>query len=436
MTGLSPQELTKRGLLLDLWAAALNAADISGKYDPVLPPVPQGRTIVVGGGKGGAAMARELDRVWPAEISGCVITRHGFTLPDYAGRIEVAEAGHPVPDQASVAGAEKLMALVSGLSADDLVIALISGGASALLVGLPKGVTLAEKQELTRALLGCGASITEINTVRKHISTIKGGRLARQAAPAKVVTFAVSDIPGDDITAIGSGPTVPDRTSAADAQAILERYGIAVPQSIADHLAAAAADPSADLTAADGNSAHLVVKPADSLAAAARVVSAAGYQVINLGDDLEGEASDLGRAHARLALELLEKGQRACILSGGETTVTLRGKGRGGRNTEYLLGLAAGLGGRPGVTALAADTDGIDGSEDNAGALVFPSTLTRAAEAGVEPAQSLATNDAYGFFEAIGDLLITGPTQTNVNDFRAILIDPIGSAGTSNGDQP
>lgn len=435
MTGLLAHEEVQRGLLLDLFAAALDAADITGKFDPVLPPVPAGRTVVVGAGKGGAAMAREFDRVWPGPLSGCVITRHGFGLADYAGRIAVEEAGHPVPDQASVAGAEKLTSLVSGLGHDDLVIALISGGASALLVGLPEGVALAEKQELTRALLGCGASITEINTVRKHISTIKGGRLARRAAPARVVTFAVSDIPGDDITAIGSGPTVPDHTTAGEALAILRRYAIAVPASIIRHLAGAEA--ATGTGPAMRTEAHLVVKPADSLAAAAVVAEAAGYRVINLGDDLEGEASELGAAHAALALEELAQGQRVCILSGGETTVTLRGKGgRGGRNTEYLLGLALGLGGLAGIAALAADTDGIDGSEDNAGALAFASTLERARAAGADARASLAANDAYDFFAATGDLLVTGPTQTNVNDFRAILIDPIGSAGTSNGDQP
>ena len=430
-------EEAQRRQLLALWDAALAAADITGKFDPILPAVPKGRTVVIGAGKGAAAMARELDRVWPGELSGTVVTRHGFGLPDYAGRIGVVEAGHPVPDEASVAGATALMRLVSGLGRDDLVIALISGGASALLVGLPEGVSLAEKQELTRALLGCGASIAEINTVRKHISAIKGGRLARQACPARVVTFAVSDIPGDDIAAIGSGPTVPDSTTPAQAKAILARYGLAVPASIERHLNGTET-PSAvsECGAEAGNAAHLVVRPADSLDAAARLAQQAGYRVVNLGDALEGEASELGAAHARLARELVAGGEPVCILSGGETTVTLLARGRGGRNSEYALGLALGLAGQAGIAALAADTDGIDGSEDNAGALVFPSTLTRAAGAGIDPAARLAGNDTYGFFKGIGDLLITGPTMTNVNDFRAILIDPARGAATSNGDQP
>lgn len=418
--------------LLALFAAALNAADIKGKFDPVLPMVPAGRTVVVGAGKGAAAMARELDRVWPGELSGAVVTRHGFGLPDYAGRIDVIEAGHPVPDEASVAGAARLSSLVYDLGSDDLVIALISGGASALLAGLPDGVVLDDKKAVTKALLSCGATISEINTVRKHISTIKGGRLARLAAPAHVVTFAVSDIPGDDIAAIGSGPTVFDRTTPSDALAILKRYGITFPVSIERCLEVVLTETRAIGGEPARNEAHLVVKPADSLAAAAARAEASGYQVINLGDDLEGEASELGAAHARLALELQAKGERACLLSGGETTVTLKAKGRGGRNTEYLLALALGLAGQPGISALAADTDGIDGSENNAGALIFPSTIARAAALGQDPSASLATNNSYGFFAAIGDLLITGPTLTNVNDFRAILVEPLEGTAADN----
>jgi hydroxypyruvate reductase len=337
-----------------------------------------------------------------------------------------------VPDEASLAGATKLAGLVDELSQDDLVIALISGGASALLVGLPDGVSLDDKKSVTKALLSCGAPISEINTVRKHISTIKGGRLAQLAAPAHVVTFAVSDIPGDDIAAIGSGPTVSDNTAPRDALGILNRYAIVIPDAIARCLELAQTEVGEMERAAGRSEAHLVVKPSDSLAAAAAQAEAAGYRVINLGDDLEGEASELGAAHARLALELQAKGERACLLSGGETTVTLKAMGRGGRNTEYLLGLAFGLTGQPGIAALAADTDGVDGSEDNAGALIFPSTIARADAKGLDPAASLATNDSYGFFEAIKDLLITGPTLTNVNDFRVILIDPLESVVADN----
>lgn len=415
-------ELAQRAHLLSLWDAALNAADISGKYAPFMPDVPRGRTIVIGGGKGAAAMAQEFEAVWKAPLTGAVVTRHGYGLSSYSGRIDVLEAGHPVPDAQSVVAGQKMIDLVRGLDADDLVVALISGGASALLVGLPDGVTLDDKQAITQQLLGCGASIGEMNIVRKHLSTIKGGRLARLASPARVVTFAVSDIPGDDIGSIGSGPTIPDNSAATEARAILDKYAISVPPSIDEHLRAS---EQVELEQDQETNAHLVVTPAGALAAAAHRAKAEGYEPIVLGDDLEGEAVDLGREHAQLALALQNEGRRVCLISGGETTVTIRGKGRGGRNSEYQLALALALKGRKGIAALAADTDGIDGSEDNAGALVFSSTLSRAEQCGLDAQACLYANDSYSFFAGLRDLLITGPTYTNVNDFRAILVDPV-----------
>jgi len=414
---------SQRELLLALWAAGLCAADICGKYDAFLPAPPSGRTIVIGAGKGAAAMAREFDAIWQGPLHGLVVTRHGYGLPDYAGRIEVIEAGHPVPDRASVEAARRMVELVSGLHADDLVIALISGGASALLVGLPEGVQLEDKQALTRQLLACGAPISDINVVRKAISTIKGGKLARLAAPARVVTFAVSDIPGDDIGAVGSGPTIEEDASPNEALNILHRYAIAIPPAIERYLLATRPPDSVPARSSVEGDGHLVVTPAGSLAAAAREAESAGYEAIVLGDALEGEARELGAAHARLALDLQQRHKRACLISGGETTVTLQGKGRGGRNTEYLLGLALALQGQEGITALAGDTDGIDGSEDNAGAMVFPSSLARARQLGVDARQSLDNNDTYSFFKALDDLLVTGPTYTNVNDLRIILVD-------------
>lgn len=417
-------ESAQRELLMKLWNAALGAADITGKYQPFLPAVPHGRSVVIGAGKGAAAMAREFDAVWPGSLSGAVVTRHGYGLPSYQGRIEVFEAGHPVPDTHGVAAARKMTELIMGLGEDDLVIALISGGASALLIGLPDGVTLDDKQALTRELLGSGASISEINLVRKHVSTVKGGRLAQLAGPAPVVTFAVSDIPGDDIAAIGSGPTIPDHTTLAEAMAVLQRHDVAIPPAIARHFERERARETATSPERAKDRAHLVVTPAASLQAAADVARAAGFEPIILGDDLEGEARDLGAAHARKALELLKQGRKCCLISGGETTVTITADGRGGPNGEYLLGLICELDGAPGISAISADTDGIDGSEDNAGAFAFASTLSRGAARGVDARDCLTRNNSYGFFEALGDLLKTGATYTNVNDFRAVLIDP------------
>lgn len=411
----------QRTLLLALWQAAVGAAGVAGRLAPFLPPVPPGRTVVIGAGKAAAAMAGEIDRLWPGPLAGVVVTRDGHGLPQGTGRIEVLEAGHPVPDRRSVAAGARMAGLMRELGRDDQAIALMSGGASALLVGLPDGVTLADKQAVTRQLLACGAPIRAINTVRRHISAIKGGRLAAMAGAAPVLTLAVSDIPGDAVADIGSGPTVADGSTPAEALAILRAHRIAVPEGIALHLAKSGAQAAAPRLA---DRAHVVVRPADAFAAAAQRANAAGFEPVLLGDDLEGEARQLGRTHARLALDLLGRGRRACILSGGETTVTVRGEGRGGRNGEYLLAMALELDGRHGIAALAADTDGLDGTGDNAGALVFPSSLDRAARCGLDGNACLAGNDSHPFFAATDDLLVTGPTRTNVNDFRAILVDP------------
>lgn len=415
----------QRTLLYALFRAALDAASIEGKLDRFLPGVPSGRTIVVGAGKAAAAMASELDRVWPGSLSGAVVTPYGNAISSYRGRIEVLEASHPVPDQQSVIAGERMVGLLADLTADDQVIALISGGASALMVGLPEGITLADKRAVTNALLASGAPIAEINAVRRQLSTIKGGGLARLAGPARVVTLAISDIPGDALDAIGSGPTIISDRSVSAYRAILARYNIVPPSAIARYLARnSSADSGQDWRPRD--LAHVVVRPRDCLAAAARVAQAAGFTPIVLGDDLQGEARELGAKHAQLARQIYCEGRRACLISGGETTVTVRAQGRGGRNGEYLLGALVELAGQPGIAALAADTDGIDGSEDNAGAVVFGSSIRRAEALGMDARASLAANDSYTFFAAIGDLIMTGPTRTNVNDFRAIVIDPAG----------
>lgn len=414
-----------RTLLSLLFETAVRAGRAEGRLAAFLPPPPAGRTLVIGAGKAAAAMAAELDRLWPGELEGAVVTRYGYTLPTYAGRIRVLEAAHPVPDANSLAAARILLDLVRGLTAEDLVIALLSGGASALLVSPVAGMTLTEKQAVNRALLRSGAAIDEMNCVRKHLSAIKGGRLALAALPAQVLTLAISDIPGDDITVIGSGPTLPDPTSREEALAILDRYGIDIPAAVRTYLYSPAGetpkpgDPR--LARVHG---HIVVRPLDALQAAAHTAQAAGYEPVILGDALEGEARDLGAQQAKLALAARAAGRRVCLLSGGETTVTLRGTGRGGRNSEYLLGLAAALAGAAGIHALAGDTDGIDGSEENAGAFLSPDSLDRARALGIDPEAALDNNDAYSFFQALGDLLVTGPTCTNVNDFRAILVDP------------
>jgi hydroxypyruvate reductase len=393
--------------------------------------------LVLGAGKAGGAMAQAVEALWPADqpLSGLVITRYHHTPPRPAGlpaRIEVVEAAHPVPDAAGLAASERILALTQGLTKDDLVLCLISGGGSSLLTLPAEGVSLQDKQRINRDLLHSGANITEMNCVRKHLSRIKGGRLAAACAPAQVVTLTISDVPGDDPSVIASGPTVCDHTTCADALAILQRYRIAVsPQVEAALLSGALETPKLGI-AWHEQPVHLIATPQQSLEAAAQVARAAGLNAYVLSDEIEGESREVGKVHAALA-RASARGvgpfQKPCvILSGGETTVTVRAQastarpGRGGRAGEFCLGLVEALQAQPGVWALAADTDGIDGSEDNAGARVAPDTLARAAALGLKPSAHLDRNDAYGFFEPLGDLVVTGPTFTNVNDFRALLV--------------
>lgn len=403
-----------------------------------LPKPPKGRTIVLGAGKAGGSMAQAVEAVWPADapLQGLVVTRYGHIPPRRAGlkqRIEVVEAAHPVPDAAGLAAAQRILALTQGLTKDDLVLCLISGGGSALLTLPAEGLSLEEKQRINKALLNSGANIAEMNCVRKHLSRIKGGRLAAACAPARVVTLTISDVPGDDPSIIASGPTVPDASSCADAVAILQRYGIEVPGAIMSLLEQGALEtPKPGDPIFDGHEVHLIATPQQSLEAAAEASLAAGLAAYILSDEIEGESREVGKVHAALARAVALKDQpfqKPCvILSGGETTVTIRKqaedtpKGRGGRAGEFCMGLALALQGQPGVFALAADTDGIDGVEDNAGAFVAPDTLQRGIAAGMKLDQYLDRNDAYGYFDRLDDLVITGPTHTNVNDFRALLI--------------
>lgn len=414
-----------RRLLLDMLDAAIAAAAPALCLPAHLPAPPKGRTVVVGAGKAAAAMAAAVEAHWPGSLEGLVVTRYGHAVP--CRRIKVVEAAHPVPDAAGPQAARAILELASGLGPDDLLLCLISGGGSALLA-LPAGaITLEDKQAVNRALLASGAQIGEMNTVRKHLSAIKGGRLALAAAPARVVALMISDVPGDDPGIIASGPTVPDRTTSAEALAVLRKYGIGAPRKILDHLA----DPASE-TPKPGDPRFgaietvMLATPQMALEAAAGVARAAGFAPVILGNAIEGEARDVGLVHAGIALQCAGYGQPGAppcaLISGGETTVTVRGAGRGGRNAEFLLSLGLGLGGHPDIAALAADTDGIDGSEENAGAIVMPDTLARAASAGLNLAERLAGNDAYAAFAALGDLVVTGPTYTNVNDFRAILI--------------
>ena len=417
-------------------AAVLRALPIHNTA-AYLPPPPKGRTVVLGAGKAGGAMAQAVEALWPSDkpMSGLVVTRYGHTPPRPAGvpeRIEVVEASHPVPDAAGLAAAERILALTQGLTEDDLVLFLISGGGSALLTLPADGLTLADKQRINKDLLNSGAGIGEMNCVRKHLSRIKGGRLAAACAPALVVTLTISDVPGDDPSVIASGPTVPDITTCADAWAILQRYNIQVPAVVEAALKAGALETPKPSTVWDKQPVHLIATPQQSLDAAAALARAAGLNAYVLSDELEGESREVGKVHAALARAAargLGPFQKPCvILSGGETTVTIRKqapgtpKGRGGRAGEFCLGLAVALQAQAGVWAIAADTDGIDGIEDNAGACVSPNTLARAEAAGVKAADCLDRNDAYGFFEALGDLVVTGPTHTNVNDFRAMLV--------------
>jgi hydroxypyruvate reductase len=429
------QDCEPKALLRRLFDAALAAADPAKVVPRHLPQPPKrGRTIVIGAGKAAGAMAKAVEDHWSVSgqpPQGLVVTRYGHGAP--CRHIEVVEAAHPVPDAAGRAAAERILALVQGLGEDDLVICLISGGGSALLALPAPGLSLEDKQAVNRALLRSGADITEMNCVRKHLSAIKGGRLAAAAAPARVVSLLISDVPGDDPAVIASGPTVPDPTSFADARAILEKYGIEPPPAVRAHLERAEGEsPKPGDPRLARSELVLVARPQDSLEAAAAAARAAGVAPLILGDAIEGEAREVARVMAGMALHCAREGQPAtppCVLlSGGETTVTLRGQGRGGRNAEFLLALAVALGdaagGAAGIHAIACDTDGIDGTEDNAGAVIGPDSLARAAKAGLDAKARLADNDGYGLFAALDDLVVTGPTLTNVNDFRAILVLP------------
>ena len=427
-----------REFLEHLYRVAVERALPLASMGAFLPQPPKGRTLVLGAGKAGGSMAQALEALWPADapLSGLVVTRYGHIPPRPAGlatRIELVEAAHPVPDQAGLDAAQRILALAEGLTADDLVLCLISGGGSSLLTLPAEGLTLADKQRINTQLLESGAHIGEMNCVRKHLSRIKGGRLAAACAPAKVVTLTISDVPGDDPAVIASGPTVPDASSCADALAILDRYRIEVPAPVRARLESGALEtPKPGDAVFEGHVTHVIAAPQQSLEAAAAAARSAGITAHVLSDEIEGESREVGKVHGALARAVALRGEpfaRPCvILSGGETTVTIRprqpgqARGRGGRAGEFCMGLAGALAGRDGVWALAADTDGIDGVEDNAGALVTPDTLQRAAAAGAKLSDHLDRNDAYGYFDAIGDLLVTGPTHTNVNDFRALLI--------------
>ncbi|MFY0989922.1 glycerate kinase type-2 family protein [Halomonas sp. C05BenzN] len=421
-------EMDPHAWLRRLADAAITAVHPDSLLPEVLPGPPTGRTVVVGAGKAAAAMAAALERAWQrhqpeAPLGGLVVTRHGHGAG--CRQIEVLEASHPMPDALGEQAARRMLEAVSGLGEDDLVIALISGGGSALMSLPAPGIGLAEKQAINRELLRCGAPIREINTVRRHLSAIKGGRLAVAAHPARVLTWLISDVPGDDPALVASGPTLPDASTPADALAILERHGIPLSQAVRDHLMQEREAPRVDDAAFARDETRVLARARDALAAAAGLAEAEGVEVRLLGDDLEGESRELGRAQGRMALaarSLIET--PLLILSGGETSVTVRGDGRGGRNVEYLLGLFETLQGAEGIHALAVDTDGIDGSEDNAGALFGPDDWLRARALGLDPIAHLSRNDAYTFFEALGDLVVTGPTRTNVNDFRAILVLP------------
>ena len=408
-----------------MFNAAVAAALPNVRIPAHLPAPPKGKTIVIGAGKASAAMAKAVEDAWPGPLSGLVVTRYGHAVP--CERIQVVEASHPVPDETGHRAARRMLEMVRGLGPDDLVLALISGGGSALLSLPGPGLSFQDKQAVNAALLRSGAPIGEINIVRKHLSAIKGGRLAVAAFPARVVTLVISDAPGDDPADIASGPTVADKSTFTEARAVLTKYGISEPRSLIAHLERAADEtPKPGSPRLANTSVILIATPQLSLEAAAEIARKTGVLPMILGDALEGEAREVGRVMAGIARQIAVQGQPApppvVLLSGGETTVTVRGKGRGGRNVEFLLSLAVTLDGLPGVFALAADTDGVDGAEEIAGAIVAPDTLQRAAQLGVNAKERLADNDAHSFFEALGDQVITGPTLTNVNDFRAILI--------------
>ncbi len=414
-----------RVLLRAMFDAAVAAAQPAHTIPLHLPDQPTGRTIVIGAGKASAAMARALEDTWPGELSGLVVTRYGYGAA--CSRIEIVEAAHPVPDANGLAAAERIRDLVASAGPHDTVVALISGGGSSLLSLPGEGLTLEDKQAVNRALLRSGATIAEMNCVRRHLSGIKGGRLAASAHPAKVITLLISDVPGDDPKDIASGPTVADDTTCADALAIVARYGIELPPHVRHVLESGRGETvKPDDPRLAGHDVRIVAAPQASLEAAAAVGRRAGFAVHILGDAIEGEARDVGTCIAGIARHVATHGQPfsppCVLLSGGETTVTVRGDGRGGRNVEFLLAHTIALDGTPGVWALAGDTDGVDGVEEIAGAIAAPDTLARAWTLGIRPREALARNDGHGFFEALGDAVVTGPTLTNVNDFRAILI--------------
>ena len=420
-------ELDAKAFLVSLFDAAVAAADPEITIRDHLPARPKGRTIVVGAGKGAAQMAAAFEKAWDGPIEGTIVTRYGYAAP--CERIEVIEAAHPVPDQAGLAAARRLIKQVSGLTEDDLVVALVCGGGSALLPAPAGSLTLDDEIAVNRALLASGAPIAAMNAVRKHVSAIKGGRLAAAAYPARVVSLVVSDIPGDDPALVASGPTVPDQTTRADALAIVEMYSMKLPAAVMAHLASPGADaPRPGDPRFARNSVAVIASAAQSLEAAAAAAKAQGVEAAVLSGSIEGEARDVGAVHAAIAREVAAKNRPfskpVVMLSGGETTVTLRGKGggKGGRNSEFLLSLALGIDGLRGIDALAADTDGIDGSEDNAGAFADGTSIARMRAAGIDARAALAVNDAFTAFAATGDLFSPGPTGTNVNDFRAILI--------------
>jgi glycerate 2-kinase len=421
-------QASPRELLVKMFEAAIESAQPEHCVPPHLPEPGAGKTIVIGAGKASAAMARALEQSWAgplSALSGIVVTRYGYAVP--CQRIEIVEAAHPVPDQAGLDAARRIMELVGGLSADDTVICLISGGGSSLLPFPLEGITLEDKQAVNRALLASGATIGEMNCVRRHLSGIKGGRLAAACHPARVVTLLISDVPGDRPCDIASGPTVGDPSTCADALAIVRRYGIDLPAAVLEVLESGRGesikpgDPRLERCET-----RMIATPQMALEAAAAVAREAGITPYILGNAIEGEARDVGKAMAGIAHQVAEYGQpfaRPCVmLSGGETTVTVRGQGRGGRNVEFLLSLGLALEGRAGIHALAGDTDGVDGQEEIAGAVLAPDSLARAWGLGIKPADSLQNNDGHGFFGALGDSVVTGPTLTNVNDFRAVLV--------------
>ena len=408
-----------------MFKAGVDAALPSLCVPAHLPPRPKGRTVIIGAGKASGAMAKALEDAWDGPLDGLVVTRYGYRVP--TERLEVIEAAHPVPDEAGRDAAKRIFELVQGLTEDDLVLCLISGGGSALLALPAEGVTLEDKQAMNKALLASGATISEMNTVRKHLSAIKGGRLAAAAFPAKIVALMISDVPGDDASIIASGPTVPDPSTNEDALGIIEKYGIDVPDNMRRLLDTAEETPKPGDPCFENVENIMIATPQASLEAAAAVAREAGVTPVILGDSIEGESRDVALVHAGIARQCAMRGQPEqppCVLiSGGETTITLKGNGKGGPNSEFLLSLAIALDGMEHIYALAGDTDGVDGSEDNAGALIYPDTLARAEKAGINPKAMLANNDPYRFFKGIGDLLETGPTLTNVNDLRAIFIE-------------